>query len=68
MDDDTRDILLTLTREVSRLSTLVETAVTRDADKESRLRKLERWMYALPVSCLLALGSLFTSIKQSTGK
>lgn len=68
MDDDTRDVLLTLTREVSRLSTLVETSVTDGQDKESRIRKLEKWMYGLPVAYVLSLGTLFTTLTRAAGK
>ncbi len=32
------------------------------SDHEVRLRRVERWMYALPASLLLAAGSLFVAI------
>ena len=79
MDKDTREALLSLTAEVSRLSALVESHARavdtyaarddeRDADKETRLRRIERWLYALPVAYVLTLGSVFTSIVRLNGK
>lgn len=71
VDKETRDILLSLTREVVELKTLVLRNLEDDSDKEARVRKLEQWMYALPVAYLLTLGSIaasvFTTLTRSTG-
>lgn len=61
MDKETREILRQLTAEVSRLSTLVEANIAGDEDKETRLRKVERWLYAIPGAYVLTLGSVFTA-------
>jgi hypothetical protein len=67
-DDDTRDVIMELTREVARLSTLVERNLRDDSDKEGRIRKLERYMYALPLTAFMAVASLFTSVVHGSGK
>lgn len=78
MDKDTRDALLQLTADVSRLSAVVESHVTamdgymtadneRHADKEKRVRKVERWMYALPGAYVLTLGTVFTTVIRTSG-
>ena len=65
MDDRTNDILMSLTSEVSRLSALVERSLLADDDKEKRIRKVERWMYALPVAYVLTLGTVFTTVAKT---
>ena len=68
MDNDTREILLELTRKVERLSTLVERNITDDDDKETRLRKVEKWLYAVPLAYVFTLASLITTLARTSGK
>lgn len=73
MDDKTREALMALTAEVARLSTrmdaamsTVEAYVNRDEerarDMETRMRKVEQWLHALPVALILAAGQIVFSI------
>lgn len=79
MDKDTRDALMKLTADVSRLSALMESHVKalerytegddeRDADKEKRIRKIEKWLYAIPGAYVLTLGTVVMSVMRSNGK
>jgi len=68
VDNDTREILLELTRKVERLSTLVERNITDDDDKETRLRKVEKWLYAVPLAYVFTLASLITTLARTSGK
>ncbi len=73
MDKDTRDALLSLTADVSRLSAVVESHAAaaeryvkfneeRAADAEKRKRKIEKWLYALPGAYVLTIGTMFTTV------
>ena len=55
-------MLMQLTSEVSRLSTLVEQSMEGADDTEARMRKVERWMYSIPVAYVLTLGTMATAI------
>lgn len=68
VDDETRDALMGLTREVTRLSTLVERSLEDHRDKESRIRKVEKWLYSVPVAYLLTLGTWVTTFARTPGK
>lgn len=47
---------------LARLETKIDMLLTRDADKETRMRLLEKWRYALPTSIALALASVGAQI------
>jgi len=68
VDRETRDALMRLTAEVSRLSTLMERHMEADDDKETRLRRVEKWMNALPVAYVLTLGTVALSAFRMVGK
>lgn len=68
MESEAREVILELTREVSRLSTLVERNLEDNQDKEARMRKVEKWMYGIPAAYLLTLGTLATTLARTTGK
>lgn len=59
-----RDIwlsLVDLTREVRDMSAPLKEAGFRLADHEQRIRGLERWRYALPVTLFLAVASILAA-------
>lgn len=47
---------------LARLETKIDLLLVRDADKETRMRLLEKWRYALPTSIALALASVGAQI------
>lgn len=47
---------------LARLETKIDMLLVRDADKETRMRLLEKWRYALPTSIALALASVGAQI------
>ncbi len=47
---------------LARLETKIDILLARDADKETRMRSLEKWKYALPTSFALALASVAAQI------
>lgn len=49
------DDLLILVDRLARIETKLDTALSNHADHEKRLRVVERWKYALPVSALAAI-------------
>lgn len=67
--DRLADAIAALDRTIARLDGHLEAIDTRnktadliDGDHENRLRSLERWRYALPVSALAAIGSAAAAI------
>ena len=51
-----------LTGELREMNSKLTAGVMQAADHEIRIRSLERWRYALPVSTVLALGSAVTAL------
>lgn len=71
-DKDVYDALMTVTRELSRVATLLETLVKNDSDKEARLRKVENWIARLPATLFTAVagaaGTVYMAVSKLTGK
>jgi hypothetical protein len=67
----TRDIYDKLTlaiEELRRIAVQMESTQADSADKETRIRALERWKYGLPIATLIALASLVTTLSRNAGK
>jgi len=62
--DPTASILLKLGEMSTQLAVISE-QLKAVPDHEQRIRSLERWRYALPLSGLAALGSIILSIYQA---
>jgi hypothetical protein len=45
-----------------RLETKIDILIARDDDKETRMRSIEKWRYALPTSMAVALASVVAQI------
>lgn len=63
-DEDTRD---RLARMETKIDILVEDLAERVKDHETRIRLGERWRYALPMSVLVAAGSLVVTLLSASG-
>lgn len=50
-----------LARIETKLDMLIAEYAARVADHETRIRGLEKWRYALPVSVVVAVGSMVTA-------
>ncbi len=55
---DMYDELRRLVEGVGKLTQELQESRKTDEDHEKRLRVIERWMYALPISIVLAVGSI----------
>lgn len=53
---------------VIEMKATLNTAVAVTADHETRIRGLERWKYALPISAVSAVFSAWVAYSQATGK
>jgi hypothetical protein len=62
MDDEQDSMRVIIARMEVKLDGLIETNKTRGEDHENRLRALERWKYALPVSAFGAVLSAAVTI------
>ena len=47
---------------LARLETKIDLLLAHDADKETRMRLIEKWKYALPTSMAVALASVVAQI------
>ncbi|GGQ07815.1 hypothetical protein BKA00_007435 [Actinomadura coerulea] len=63
-DDQLYTALMEVTRELSRVATLLETLVNNDADKENRLRVVEQWVARVPVDQEKRLRALETWVNR----
>jgi len=54
----TIDTILVKVGEIQTVLAVVDERTKRIDDHENRLRRLERWMYGLPIAALLALAAL----------
>lgn len=70
--DRLADAINAVERTLERLTGHLEAIDTRnksadliDGDHEARLRSLERWRYALPISALAAIGSAVVAVLQA---
>jgi hypothetical protein len=59
------DKLTLATEELRRIAVQMESTQADQADKETRIRSLERWKYGIPPSIVLGLINLYTQFKPS---
>lgn len=64
---DIHDDILKISGKLDVISQRNQTADAIHADHETRLRMLERWRYAFPVSALASIAAVVLTIWQSTG-
>jgi hypothetical protein len=57
------DQLVRLTDEVQDMSAPMRQAGVQLGDHESRIRRMERWLYALPITALTAIAAIVVALR-----
>ncbi|MFT2016280.1 hypothetical protein ACMA1D_10620 [Streptomyces sp. 796.1] len=58
MQDESREVIDRL----ARIETKLDAAIFRSDDHEARIRRVERWFYALPVSAVASVAAAATAL------
>lgn len=64
-DDQVTEAILSLTAQVSRLATVVERNVEDTHDQGKSIESLRRWVYAMPASFVLSIGTILATVTSS---